>query len=195
MTRQVHFYYDVGSPTAYLAFHRLPAVAKRCQAEIRCRPVLLGGIFKAVGTHSPVENPTKAAWMWQDLKLFADRDGLPLNVNPHFPVNTLTVMRGAIVAEQAGELNAYARVVFDAIWRDGEDMADPKVIVRVLDANGFDPGRYVAGVQDPQVKERLKANTEEAVGRGVFGVPTFFVGDRMFFGQDRLDFVEAALTE
>lgn len=194
MARTIEFFYDFGSPTAYLAFKRLPAIAARHGATIRYRPFLLGGVFKSVGTHSPVENAVKASWMWADLRRFAIRDGIALVPNPHFPINTLAIMRGAIVAERDGALVPYSEAMFDAIWRDQANLGDPAVIGTVLAKSGFDPKRYFAGVDDPEVKNGLKASTEEAIARGAFGAPTFFVGDEMHFGQDRLDFVEAALA-
>ena len=195
MTTRIEFLYDVGSPASYLAFHRLPGIAARSGAEIVHRPVLLGGIFKAIGSHSPADIPAKAAWMWQDLAAAAERYGTPFEVNPHFPVNTLGLMRGAVAAEQAGEIVPYSTAIFDAIWRDGHDLGNPAVIGDVLTANGFDAGRYMVAVQEDAIKARLRAYTDEAVTRGVFGVPTMFVGTAMFFGQDRLDLVEQALSD
>jgi 2-hydroxychromene-2-carboxylate isomerase len=194
MTNKVEFFYDFGSPTAYLAFKRLPSIAARHGAMILYRPFLLGGVFKTVGTHSPVENPAKGEWMWRDLQRFAARDGIPMVRNPHFPINTLPIMRGAMVAARDDVLVPYSEAMFDAIWRDGRNLGDPAVIGAVIGAAGLDPKRYFAGVDEADIKNALKASTEEAIARGAFGAPTFFVGGEMHFGQDRLDFVEAALS-
>lgn len=190
----VEFFYDFGSPTSYLAFKQLPEIAERTGGQVRYRPFLLGGLFKMVGTHSPAENPVKASWMWDDLSRFAKRYGVEFRANPHFPMNTLPIMRGAVFAEKNGELLKYSNAIYDAIWRDGRNLGDPAEIAAVLKAGGFDAKRYFAGTEDADVKAKLKADTEEAASRGVFGAPTFFVNGEMHFGQDRLDFVEAAMA-
>jgi 2-hydroxychromene-2-carboxylate isomerase len=194
MARTVEFFYDFGSPTAYLAFKRLAVVAARSNADIRYRPFLLGGVFKAVGTHSPVENPVKAAWMWSDLQRFSARYGIPLVQNPHFPINTLAIMRGAMVAARDGTLLPYSDAMYEAIWGCGDNLGEPAIIAAVLKRSGFDVEHYFAAVEEPEIKSALKASTEEAIARGAFGAPTFFVGTEMHFGQDRLDFVEEALV-
>jgi len=169
-------------------------IAAKHGAAIDYRPILLGGVFKAIDNRPPAAVKPKGAWMWRDLGRFAERYGVPLRMNPHFPVNTLSVMSGAVVAADRGELPAYSTAVFDAIWRDGLDMADPGIIAGVLAEGGFAADAYMAGAADPDIKAALIARTEEAVNRGVFGAPTFFVGDEMFWGQDRLDFVDEALA-
>jgi 2-hydroxychromene-2-carboxylate isomerase len=193
MTKTVDFYFDYGSPYSYLAFHELQRIAALAGAAIAWKPVLLGAVFKAVDSRSPAEIAPKAKWLFADLANFARRYGVPFRMNPHFIINTLPLMRGAMLAERRGELVRYSAAMFDAVWRDGHNMGDPAVIARVLAEGGFDAGAYMAGVQDPAIKDALKAATEAAVARGVFGVPTFFVGDAMWWGQDRLDFVAEAL--
>ena len=186
----IEFFFDYGSPASYLAYTQMPGIAQRTGAAIVYRPMLLGGVFKATGNQSPVTIPAKGAWMMTDLPRFAKRYSVPYVRNPHFPINTLNLMRGAIAAEMETRLIPYSDAVFRAIWVDQRRMEDPIVIGEVLRDAGFDPAAMMAAIGTTQVKEKLKANTEEAVSRGVFGAPTFFVGKDMFFGQDRLDFVE-----
>ena len=188
--REIEFFFDYGSPASYLAYTQMPRVAQRTGAEIVYRPFLLGGVFKATGNRSPIEIPPKGAWMMGDLARFAKRYGVPYVRNPHFPINTLNLMRGAIAAENEGRLVPYSDAIFRAVWADQRNMEDPIVIATVLREAGFDPAAMMAAIGTAQVKDRLRANTEEAVARGVFGAPTFFVGKELFFGQDRLDFVE-----
>ena len=155
--------------------------------------MLLGGVFQATGNHSPAEIKPKGPYMNIDLKRFARRYGVPFVHNPHFVINTLPIMRGAIVAERRGELERYSEAMFMAVWRDALDMDDPAVIGQALIKNGFDAKAYFAGVQEASVKDDLKARTDEAVARGVFGLPTFFIGEKMWWGQDRLEWVREAL--
>ena len=196
MSGEVEFWFDVGSPYSYLAYKSLPRVARERGARIVWRPMLLGGVFKATGNRSPAEVPAKSAWTMIDMQRWARRIGTTLRPNPHFPVNTLALMRGAVGYQMRGEadLIRYLDAVFDAMWREPRNLGDPGEVAQVLAAAGFDPQDFLAMVNDPAVKERLKQNTEEAVARGVFGAPTFFVGDQMYWGQDRLDFVDEALA-
>ena len=197
MNRTVEFFFDVGSPTAYLAYTQLPALAQDCGAHLAWRPMLLGGVFKATGNASPVSVPAKARWMNGDLQRWARRYGVKLTHNPHFPINTLTLMRGA-VGLQMREPDAFPRylqAVFDAMWCEPRNLGDPEALALTLREAGFDPAQVAALAADAEVKARLVANTEEAVARGAFGAPTFFVGEQMFFGQDRLDFVRQALSD
>lgn len=194
-TKTVEFVFDVGSPTTYLAWTQLPKIAKRNDATVTYTPVLLGGIFKATGNASPVTVKAKGRWMLDDLRLWAKKYKVPFEMNPHFPINTLPLMRGAAACREDGTLDAYLKAVFQAIWVDGKDMGSPEVISEVLAEGGLDADHVLARVQEDAVKQKLIANTEAAVERGVFGCPTFFVGERMFFGQDRLTFVEDALSD
>jgi len=193
MQKSVEFYFDYGSPASHLAFFELRKLAREAGAEIRWCPILLGGVFKAINSHSPVEIAPKGKWMMWDLANYAARYGVPFAHNPHFVINTLPLMRGAMVAERKGELERYSEAMFLAIWRDALDMGDPAVIGQALAKNGFDAKAYFAGTQEPAVKDDLKARTDEAVARGVFGLPTFFVGGKMWWGQDRLEWVKEAL--
>ena len=194
MSKTVEFYFDVGSPTAYLAHKRLGQLSAQYELQVRYIPMLLGGVFKATGNASPVTIPAKGKYMLeQDLPRFAQRYGVPLNFNPHFPINTLNLMRGAIAAGRLGCLEAYVNLAFDAVWVQEKNMGDPVVLSQALSEAGLDAEGLVALSQDPEVKAELLANTEAAVARGVFGAPTLFMDGAMYFGQDRLDFIEAAL--
>lgn len=196
MTKTVEFFFDVGSPTTYLAWTQLPAIARETGAQISWRPMLLGGVFKATGNASPVTVPAKGRWMGADIARFARRYGVPFAFNPHFPINTLTLMRGAagLQLRQPQRLAAYLGAVFRAMWVDAVNLDQAAEVARVLDAAGFDKEGFIALVGDPEVKAALMATTEEAVARGAFGAPSFFVGGELFFGQDRLDCVREALA-
>ena len=195
MTKTVEFYFDVGSPAAYLAWKRMPQLCQEARAAIDYKPMLLGGVFQAAGNHSPMTVPAKGRYMVSDLQRFAQRHTIAFNHNPFFPINTLTLMRGATALQMRDEarLLPYVDAVYRAIWVDGKDMNDPAVVGAVLQQAGFDPMTLLGMANDPVVKDRLKAVTQEAVARGVFGAPTFFVDGQMYWGQDRLDFVKEAL--
>ena len=197
MARTVEFWFDVGSPAAYLAWHRLPKVAQRTGAAIDYCPMLLGGVFQATGNQSPINIPAKGEWLQRDLERFAQREGIEYRRNPHFPINTLMAMRVALGLQQQDEaqMRRFVDAVYRAIFAQGENMNDAQVAARVFQAAGFDPEALAALASRPEVKERLKAVTAEAVSRGVFGAPTFFVNGEMHWGQDRLDWVERALQE
>jgi 2-hydroxychromene-2-carboxylate isomerase len=195
MTRAVEFYFDVGSPAAYLAWTQLPRIAREARSEIEYRPVLLGGVFQATGNRSPMEVPAKGQYLQDDLQRFARRYGVPFRHNPFFPINTLALMRMVLGLQlrEPQRMVPLVDAVYRALWVDGQNLNDPATVGTVLQGAGFDPGQMLALANDPAVKDDLKAATQEAVARGVFGAPTFFVGGEMFWGQDRLDFVKEAL--
>ncbi|TAN54182.1 MAG: 2-hydroxychromene-2-carboxylate isomerase [Betaproteobacteria bacterium] len=196
MAKQLEFWFDLGSPAAYLAWKRLPKFLARTGASVACKPMLLGGVFKAQGNASPVTIPAKGKWLFGDLARYARRDGVPLVYPPAFPINTLALMRGALGLQmrKPERFAPYVDAMFDAIFGQARDLRDEKVVAEVLVKAGFDPAEILALAADPEVKQALIRNTEEAVARGVFGAPTFFVGDEMFWGQDRMDFVAEALA-
>jgi len=195
MAKTVEFYFDFGSPYSYLAYKALPGIAAAHGAQIVWRPMLLGGVFKATGNHSPAQIPAKSRWMHQDMQRWAARYGALFRHNPHFPINTLVLMRGAAGMQMRGpDFDKYVATAFHAMWGEPRNLGEPQELAAVLRQAGFDAEAFQALVNDAAVKEQLKKNTEEAVARGVFGAPTFFVGEEMFWGQDRLDFVAAALA-
>ena len=195
MPKTVEFFFDFGSPTSYLAFTQLPRLAAEAGAEIAWRPMLLGGVFKATGNASPVTVPAKGRWMFTDMARWAQRYGVALSHNPHFPVNTLTLMRIATGLQMQRPLDfiAYCELTYAALWQRQQNLGDAAVLAAALAGAGFEPDALLALAALPDVKARLVAVTDEAVARGVFGAPTCFVGEQMFFGQDRLDFVREAL--
>lgn len=199
VTKTLELIFDFGSPNAYLCMKALPDLLDRTGADLIITPCLLGGIFKATGNKAPMiqyaDAPAKLAYENLEMRRFIARHSLvKFRINPHFPVNTLTIMRGAIVANDEGNLDDYVDAVNRAMWEEGLKMDDPEVIATFLSANGFDGPALLARTQEPGIKAKLVANTEAAVARGVFGIPTFFVGSEMFFGKDRLAQVEEALA-
>lgn len=194
MRKSLEFYFDFGSPTAYLAHKRLDQLSAQYALEVIYRPMLLGGIFKATGNSSPIVIPAKGQYMMaHDLPRFAQRYGVEMNPNPFFPINTLNLMRAAIAAEHLDCATAFNNAVYDAVWVQGKDMGDVAIVTAVLCEHGLDAHALLALSQDPEVKAALISKTEAAVARGIFGAPTFFIDHEMYFGQDRLDFVEQAL--
>lgn len=196
MEKSVEFYFDVGSPSSYLAWTQLPKICDQAGARLIYKPILLGGIYQATGNASPAAVPVKGRHVSHDLGRFAKRYGVPLSTNPHFPIITLHLMRAVIGMQlrQPQRLDAFLQVVFKALWVNALNLNDPALTAQTLEDGGFAPAEVAALVNDPEVKAALKANTEEAVRRGVFGAPSTFVGDEMYFGQDRLDFVREALA-
>lgn len=196
MSKRVEFLFDFGSPASYLAYTQLPRLCEEAGAELVYVPMLLGGVFQATGNASPATVPAKARHCYVDLQRFADRYGVPLAFAANFPINTLTLMRGAIGLQrrEPQRFMDYIRAIFQAMWVEARDLSDPQVLGRTLAEAGFEPQAMLALVGDQEVKDALKANTEAAVKRGVYGAPTMFVGEQMFFGQDRLDFVREALA-
>jgi 2-hydroxychromene-2-carboxylate isomerase len=193
MTKSVEFLFDFGSPTSYLAYKQLPKIASRHGARIVWTPILLGAVFKATGNTSPAMVPAKARYMNADMARFAKRYNVVLNFNTHFPVNTLALMRGAVAYQATNQFDIYVNAMFDAMWAHPRNLNDPGEVGQVLHDIGIRTADFMSRIEHVDVKEKLKANTEGAIARGVFGAPTFFVNGEMFFGQDRLDFVEEAL--
>jgi 2-hydroxychromene-2-carboxylate isomerase len=195
MNKSVEFYFDFGSPASYLAWTQLPKLCAESGAALVYKPMLLGGVFQATGNQSPVMIPSKGRFMFKDLQRFARRYGVKLNFSPDFPINTLTLMRMAagVQIRQPQRFEAFVAALFNGLWADGLNLGDPLVLAEVLSKAGFDSQAMLALASEPEVKDRLKATTAEAVARGVFGAPSLFVGDELFFGQDRLDFVREAL--
>jgi 2-hydroxychromene-2-carboxylate isomerase len=193
--KNVEFIFDFGSPNAYLAHRIIPEIEARTGATFVYNSCLLGGIFKATGNRSPFEQfagvRNKLDYERLEIRRFVERHQVDaFRMNPHFPVNTLLMMRGAVVAEDEGKLSPYVEACFRAMWEDGKKMDDPAVAGAVLDAAGLDGRAILERTREQAIKDRLIANTEDAVARGVFGIPTFFVGREMFFGKDRMGRVE-----
>ncbi|MHC8287923.1 2-hydroxychromene-2-carboxylate isomerase [Pseudomonas sp. XS1P51] len=196
MSKTVEFFFDLGSPATYLAYTQLPKICEQTDSQLIYVPMLLGGVFKATGNASPATIPAKGSYMFQDLDRYAKRYGVPLKYNPHFPINTLMLMRAVtgMQLRHPERFQAFIDCLFHALWIDGRSLDDLATVASVLTQNGFDPDEVLALTADEQVKAVLKDNTEKAVQRGVFGAPSMFVGNQLFFGQDRLDFVLEALS-
>jgi 2-hydroxychromene-2-carboxylate isomerase len=190
------FHFDFGSPNAYLSHRVIPAIEQRCGVAIDYVPVLLGGLFKATNNVSPMVSmhgiKNKPEYSQLETARFLKAHSIDnYQMNPHFPVNTLKIMRAAIAAEQQGVLPAYVDIIYRSMWQQPEKMDEPDIIVAVLNAGGLEGERLVELSQQPDVKAKLIENTEASVARGNFGSPTFFAGDEMFFGKDKLrDFEE-----
>jgi len=195
MAQQVEFFFDYGSPFSYLADTQLAALERHTGATVVYRPMLLGAVLKETGNASPITVPAKGRYMGVELHRWARRYGVPFAANKFFPINTMRLMRGAVAAQHAECFAEYHRVIYPAFWVDGTNLGEPEVIRAVLDKAGLNADLILARIEEPDVKEQLRLNTEEAVRRGVFGAPTFFVGEEMFWGNDRLMFVEEALTQ
>lgn len=189
----LEFFFDFTSPYTYLASTRVDAVAARAGAEVRWRPFVLGGVFKATGNRAPLETPAKGRHMLVDLERWAGHLGVPFRFPKVFPFSPVLALRCALAAEAQGRLVPFSKAVFHAAWAAEQDVTSPEVLARLADGVGLDGAALVAAA--PGYKEALLQNTSQAVERGAFGAPTFFVGDELFVGNDRLDFVEAALRK
>ena len=199
MSKQVDFIFDFGGPNAYLAHHVMADFKAETGAEINYVPCLLGGIFKATGNQPPwatfAHVKSKLDYETLEMNRFIAKHKLTkFTMNPNFPINTILLMRGAIVAQAQGLYDAYIDAGMCFMWEDGLKMDDPQVYAQAFNEAGLDGAALLEGTQDSAVKEQLAKNTDEAVARGVFGVPTFFVGDEMFFGKERLNQVKEALA-
>ncbi len=195
MSKRVEFFFDLGSPATYLAYTQLPGICEQTDSQLIYRPMLLGGVFKATGNASPATIAAKGRYMFLDLSRYATRYGVAFRLNPHFPINTLLLMR-AVTGMQMQHPERFLDFIdclFRALWVDGRNLNDPAVVATVLAEHGFDAQAVLALTADDAVKNALKDCTDEAIRRGVFGAPSMFVGDQLYFGQDRLDFVREAL--
>jgi 2-hydroxychromene-2-carboxylate isomerase len=199
MSATIEFIFDFASPNAYLAYRALPSILERTGARLVINPCLLGGIFKATGNVAPgiafAAVKGKLDYETLEFRRFVARRGLDkFRDNPHFPVNSLMLMRGYIAAREAGVEAAYLEMGLEGLWEEGLKLDDREVLARRIDSAGLDSASLLAAAQTDRVKLKLADNTAAAVARGVFGVPTFFVGDDMFFGKDRLGQVEEAAS-
>ena len=196
MSKTVEFFFDLGSPATYLAYTQLPKICEQTDSQLIYKPMLLGGVFKATGNASPATIPAKGRYMFEDLDRYAKRYGVPLKFTADLPINTLMLMRAVtgMQMRHPERFTAFIDCLFKALWVDGLSLDEPATVVAVLTQNGFDPNEVLALTADEEVKALLKDNTEKAVHRGVFGAPSMFVDDQLFFGQDRLDFVVEALS-
>jgi 2-hydroxychromene-2-carboxylate isomerase len=197
--KTVEFYYDLVSPYSYLAHREVSRICRENGAELSLRPMLLGAVHKAVGLQAPIETKAKARYQAKDIRRWAEHYGQPMTFPDPFPFRTLKTMRAAIFLKDRGDLEAFTREAFALYWEEGgapkgfEEADEDGPVSEAARRIGADPDEVLAGASAPEAKEALKVATGEAVGRGVFGAPAFFVGEEMFWGNDRLDFVEEAL--
>ena len=198
MTGQVEFLFDFASPNAYLSYHVLREVTERQRVELVLTPVLLGGLFKLTNNQAPMlafgEVKGKLEYDMLETQRFIEAHGLNKFVfNPHFPINTITLMRGFIAAQEMGVVEQYVEANLSAMWEQGLNMGDPEVATGVWQSAGLDAASLAEAIQTQPVKDALLLNTQQAADRGAFGVPTFFVGDEMFFGKERIIQIEQML--
>ena len=191
MSATVEFFYDYVSPYSYVANKGLEALEG---ADVEFRPMFLGAVMKATGNRPPVTVEAKGAYMMKDLPRWAEHYGIPFRFNSIFPQNTLSALRLAVVARERGTFGTIHQRLFDAMFVSDLDLSDAAVLRAILEESGLDADDYLAAAESDDVKAALRANTDEAIARGAFGAPTFFVGDEMFFGNDRFDFVREALS-
>jgi len=194
MARRLEFFFDYTSPFSYLADSQLPGIAGRTGAEIVYRPMFLGGVMHETGNQPPATLPARARYMPRDITRWVSRYGIEFAFNPDFPLQTLTALRAAYAAQDAGVFPRYHAALFQAAWAKPRNLSDPSVLQGVIAEAGLDAEALLVAAAREPLKARLKTATAEAVARGAFGAPTFFVGSEMFFGNDRLEFVEEALA-
>jgi len=190
----IDFYFDIGSPYAYMAATQLEGVAQRTGMAVRWKPFLLGAVFKAVGNTMPAQIQAKARWMFSDLTMWSEHYGVPFKLSSRFPLNTLKTQRALVAAQRiAGDaaVAPFARALFHAYWVDDLDVSEPAVIEELAGKAGLDGAAIAAALDAPETKDALRALTEEAVARGAFGAPALFVGGQLFWGNDRLPLLEA----
>ena len=191
--REIELFYDIGSPYSYLAATQVEAIERTTSAQVRLKPFLLGAVFKATGNTPPAGVANKAKWMLADLAEWASAYGVPFRFPSRFPLNTLLTERALTAAERTvgeGPARRLALALFTAYWVDDRDVSDRQVIADVATALGIDASAVLAAADAQETKDLLRARTEDAVARGAFGAPTFFVGDRMYWGNDRIVLLE-----
>jgi len=193
MSKTVDFYYDYISPASYFGLIRLEELCKRTGTQINYKPMLLGGVYNIVGNTAPITVPAKWEWIKKDFARTAEYYGIPYQLNPHFIFSTVNALRGAMWAQQEGRIVEYNHAMYRAAWAEGKDLSSAEVLTEVLNEAGFDATQVMEAMTQPEMKKALINATEEAANRGIFGAPTMFVGDEIYFGQDRLDWVERAL--
>ena len=195
--KTLEFFFDFGSPNAYFAYVRLPELLERTGARLVWRPILLGGVFKATNNVSPalIECAPKREYLWRDMQRFVDRYDIDFQPNDAFPINTLPLMRGAMAYLGTPNFEPYVSAVFRALWADNRNLGDSHELKLTLTEAGLDVANFQAQVEDDTIKQALNDATAAAVSLGIFGAPSFIVNGELFFGQDRLDFVERALAD
>ena len=192
MTKTVTFCFDFGSPYSYLAYNYLSPI-KEAGAQIDLKPVLLGGIFKATGNQPPATVQKKGEYMFKDIQRWANKLDISFKMNPYFPILTVPHMRGAILAQKKDILEDYMQSMFDSMWLKGLNLNDQEILTQVASESGIDPNDFAEGISSNEIKDELRANTQFAIDKGAFGVPTYFLENEMFWGIDSIKFLLESL--
>ena len=193
MAKTLEFYFDIVSPASYLAWTQIPKLISETGAEVAYKPFFLPGVFEGAGSASPITVPAKSKWLFHDLNRWAKMYDVPFVMNDHFPLSSVYAMRGLNNYLDSDKFVPLADAIFKAMWSENRNVNDQQVMTDILNAVGIDPVEYMKKLNDPESKQALVKIGEEAVERGVFGAPTFFVGKFMHWGQDRLEFVKQDL--
>ena len=189
MIKPFEFYFDFGSPYSFLAHKQIRKIESDNSIKIKYIPILLGGLLKLAGIKANADIPIKGKYMIKDCKLWAEKNQITFKFNNYFPINTLNLMRSAIVAEKKNFAENFINKVFDAIWKDGLNLNDDLIIEKLLKNLDINPKNFLMEAIEPKIKNALKKITDEAYNNGIFGVPTFMINNKIFWGQDRLNFV------
>ena len=192
MTKTVTFCFDFGSPYSYLAYNYLSPI-KETGAQIDLKPVLLGGIFKATGNQPPATVQKKGEYMFKDIQRWANKLDISFKMNPYFPILTVPHMRGAILAQKKDILEHYMQSMFDSMWLKGLNLNDQEILTQVASESGIDPNDFAEGISSDEIKDELRVNTQFAIDKGAFGVPTYFLENEMFWGIDSIKFLLESL--
>ena len=188
MTKSIEFYFDFSSPYAYLGFKEIKKYEKKYPFQIKYMPIFLGGLHNSAGITPAAFNKIKSKYMVQDTKLVANKKNIKFSFNSYFPIKTVNFMRGAIIAKENDYEKIYVEKIFDSIWRDGLNMNDNIIINKVLKNLDLNPSIFFGKVSDIKIKDKLKKLTNDALKKGIFGAPTYYVNRKIFFGQDRLSY-------
>ena len=188
MTKNVTFCFDFGSPYSYLAYNNLDSI-RDAGGEVAILPVLLGGIFKATGNQPPAAVQKKGEYMFKDINRWSKKLGIPFKMNPYFPILTVPHMRGAVLAQRENILEKYMQVMFEAIWVKAMNLNDQEILTNIAEKSGIDPNQFAEEISSDEIKNKLRENTEFAISKGSFGVPTYYLDDEMFWGIDSVKFL------
>ena len=188
MTKNVTFCFDFGSPYSYLAYNNLNSI-REAGGEVTIMPVLLGGIFKATGNQPPATVQKKGEYMFKDINRWSKKLDIPFKMNPYFPILTVPHMRGAVLAQRENILEKYMQVMFEAIWVKAMNLNDQEILTNIAEKSGIDPNQFAEEISSDEIKNKLKENTEFAISKGSFGVPTYYLDDEMFWGIDSVKFL------
>tara|TARA_B100001029_G_C14966327_1_gene397523 strand:+ start:128 stop:712 length:585 start_codon:yes stop_codon:yes gene_type:complete len=194
MTKNVTFCFDFGSPYSYLAYNNLNSI-REAGGEVTIMPVLLGGIFKATGNQPPATVQKKGEYMFKDINRWSKKLDIPFKMNPYFPILTVPHMRGAVLAQRENILEKYMQVMFEAIWVKAMNLNDQEILTNIAEKSGIDPNQFAEEISSDEIKNKLRENTEFAISKGAFGVPTYYLDDEMFWGIDSVKFLLDSLKK